>query len=269
MKHIDLFSKRLFRFLPFYNTILKLIHFNFLIPVFLLSLSSLIAPLLSSSSLLSWFVFVPIVEGLHWTLAVVANLDSLERAARIFRSPAHAQGLRRGVGGELRGIQRMRFVEKRQGVIILVFILLLLVMIIIYHPPPHPRRHGVSTGRHFLNGFTQHAQRAHRDRQPARLPSLRVGRAAQAHSQEGEKSGEPIEGDASIDATADALLSGMPIAQLAVPKQANGFDCGVFALQYAEEMMVRWPECRFQVEGFSDKVFTLNDINISRHHKNI
>lgn len=61
-----------------------------------------------------------------------------------------------------------------------------------------------------------------------------------------KRSGEPTEGsiDTSIDAAVDALLSGMPIAQPAVPKQANGFDCGVFALQYAEEMMVRWPECR-------------------------
>ena len=67
----------------------------------------------------------------------------------------------------------------------------------------------------------------------------------------------------------DALLSGMPIVQPAVPKQVNGFDCGVFALQYAEEMMVRWPECRFQVEGFSDKMFTLKVMKVSRHHQNI
>jgi hypothetical protein len=87
-----------------------------------------------------------------------------------------------------------------------------------------------------------------------------------------KRSVEPIEGDASIDtsidAAVDALLSGMPIVQPAVPKQVNGFDCGVFALQYAEEMMVRWPECRFQVEGFSDKMFTLNDMKVSRHHQN-
>ena len=80
---------------------------------------------------------------------------------------------------------------------------------------------------------------------------------------------KPIEGDASIDnsidVAVDALLSGIPIVQPAVPKQVNGFDCGVFALQYAEEMIVR----AFQVEGFSDKMFTLNDIKVSRHHQNI
>jgi len=155
----------------------------------------------------------------------------------------------------------MRFVEERQGVIILVFILLLililviviviviviLVMIIILLLLDMILFlvlvvTGVSTGRHWIHGFTQHAQRL----RGYLARRKRIAKRA-------KRSGEPTEGsiDTSIDAAVDALLSGMPIAQPAVPKQANGFDCGVFALQYAEEMMVRWPECRASLIKFS------------------
>jgi hypothetical protein len=161
----------------------------------------------------------------------------------------------------------MRFVEKRQGVIILVFILLLLVMIIILLLILAVTE-CLPGGIFLMDSLNMHSALTVTDNLRGYLRSELAARRKRI-AKRAKSSGEPIEGDASIDATADALLSGMPIAQLAVPKQANGFDCGVFALQYAEEMMVRWPECRFQVEGFSDKVFTLNDINISRHHKNI
>ena len=70
------------------------------------------------------------------------------------------------------------------------------------------------------------------------------------------------QGDALLDAAVHQLLSDMTLLQPELPKQRNCSDCGVFALQYAEEMMARWPECRGQVEGFADDMFTLQTIKV-------
>jgi hypothetical protein len=55
-----------------------------------------------------------------------------------------------------------------------------------------------------------------------------------------------------------------------VPKQDNGFDCGVFALQYAEEVVQRSPDIpsedlrRNMVSGFNRNMFGIEDMHVSR-----
>ena len=64
---------------------------------------------------------------------------------------------------------------------------------------------------------------------------------------------------------------GQPLALLCleVPKQDNGFDCGVFALQYAEEVFQRSPDIssedlrRNMVSGFNRDMFGTEDMLVS------
>ena len=64
---------------------------------------------------------------------------------------------------------------------------------------------------------------------------------------------------------------GQPLALLypEVPNQDNGFDCGVFELQYAEEVVQRSPDIssedlrRNMVSGFNRDMFGTENMRVS------
>lgn len=61
----------------------------------------------------------------------------------------------------------------------------------------------------------------------------------------------------------------IPLVQPKVPRQPNGFDCGVYALQYCEEIIARWPKISLDnvsnqiVEGFSSAMFSSTHIEVT------
>ena len=65
----------------------------------------------------------------------------------------------------------------------------------------------------------------------------------------------------------------LPILRPKVPKQANCWDCGVYAAQYAEEIYVRWPnitdmDCNnHYIKLFSPEMFSVKDIKVKTHLK--
>ena len=65
----------------------------------------------------------------------------------------------------------------------------------------------------------------------------------------------------------------LPILRPKVPKQANCWDCGVYAAQYAEEIYVKWPyitdeHCtKHSIEAFHKEMFSVRDIKVKTHLK--
>ena len=63
-------------------------------------------------------------------------------------------------------------------------------------------------------------------------------------------------------------LLNVPTLKPKVPKQYNCCDCGVYTVQYAEEVYKRWPHItedncsRCQIDGFEPKMFTSTDIKV-------
>jgi len=62
----------------------------------------------------------------------------------------------------------------------------------------------------------------------------------------------------------------LPLFRPKVPMQNNCCDCGVFALQYAQEVLQRSPDIlpdnlrRETVEGFGPHMFSTGDMHVSR-----
>jgi hypothetical protein len=60
----------------------------------------------------------------------------------------------------------------------------------------------------------------------------------------------------------------LPIIKPKVPKQNNCYDCGVFTLQYSEEVYRRWPQIsdadtrNNAIEGFHPKMFSSDGIKV-------
>mmetsp|Transcript_45453 Transcript_45453/g.84441 ORF Transcript_45453/g.84441 Transcript_45453/m.84441 type:complete len:148 (-) Transcript_45453:34-477(-) len=82
-----------------------------------------------------------------------------------------------------------------------------------------------------------------------------------------------------LDAFVDALFGGhdseesggiLAILRPKVPKQVNGVDCGLYALQFGEEVLWRSPNIypkdlrENTIAGFSSDMFTAGDINVKR-----
>ena len=72
-----------------------------------------------------------------------------------------------------------------------------------------------------------------------------------------------------FDEVSKELLE-LPVLKPKVPKQNNCCDCGVFTLQYSEEVYRRWPQI-FEahaidnmIEGFEPKMFSSDGIKV-RH----
>ena len=81
---------------------------------------------------------------------------------------------------------------------------------------------------------------------------------------------------ASLDEYADLVLGqALPLVVPEIPLQDNGYDCGLFALQYAEELLLRWPTVTFLngggadggaavgLEDFSSSMFSSAQIDVS------
>ena len=63
------------------------------------------------------------------------------------------------------------------------------------------------------------------------------------------------------------------VCQLAkVPQQINGFDCGLFKLQYVEELMARWPSITQKnvdssdIAGFNRRMFSPGNMEVRVCH---
>jgi len=65
---------------------------------------------------------------------------------------------------------------------------------------------------------------------------------------------------------------GLALLRPRVPKQDNGFDCGVFALEFAEAVVQRSPDISLQdlseytVAGFDDDMFAVADMDAKRRN---
>ena len=70
------------------------------------------------------------------------------------------------------------------------------------------------------------------------------------------------------DAMGARLAMELPLLKLKVPWQENGFDCGVFVLQYCEELVARMPTVtagdiqRGTVPGFGPGMFTQQQMTV-------
>ncbi len=70
------------------------------------------------------------------------------------------------------------------------------------------------------------------------------------------------------DAMGALLAMELPLLKLKVPRQENGFDCGVFVLQYCEELIARMPTVttghiqRGTVPGFGPGMFTQQQMTV-------
>ena len=99
----------------------------------------------------------------------------------------------------------------------------------------------------------------------ARRTDQRAKRAAGDASSSSSSSSEDDDLDAVVE---DLLGKGLPLLRPSVPKQLNGWDCGVFALQYAEELFARWPRVDAQtlatqtIRGFSATMFSTADMQV-------
>jgi len=158
---------------------------------------------------------VPIVQNLHWSIAAVAHLDTIEERAREYLN--HGRDIHQDTGAVTPSIIFMDSL----------------------------RLHPAETIARNLRNY---------------LRAEWVARGKRARQQ-----GESIHSDTTVDAAVDVLLERMKLVRPAVPEQDNLTDCGLFALQYAEEVIVRWPECREdKVEGITADMFTVADMKKKR-----
>lgn len=174
--------------------------------------SNLTAPLILVVSC-HRFVFVPIVERLHWSLAVVCNLDCWEEYDA-WEAEEDAMSAGSGGGGgdwSLSSPPRLPCV--------------LFMDSLKMHDPNKVALN--------LNAWLKH--------------EWRTKKAASSSS-----SFPPVD-----------------LFKLDVPRQDNPFDCGLFMLQNAQEVLQRSPniypanlESR-TVEGFGPNMFSVNDMHVS------
>lgn len=209
------------------------------------------------------------VYGLHWSLAVVTNLDSLlkfcEWEARRpgggggggadsgLHGRAHGGGSILDAWVEGTGQHQGKGVEGEDGV------------------PPRPPciiymdslgMHNAHEVARNLSSWLLQEWRERKSR-PSKKPRTE-SRARQAvEVQEGETG----RGECSA---AEALLQrGLPLLKPDVPQQENGYDCGVFALQYCEELIARMPNVTTgnlrnrTVPGFSSSMFSQQQMQVT------
>jgi len=194
------------------------------------------------------FVLVPIVEHLHWSMAFVCNLDCLEEFVRWRRQGGRAQS-----------------------------------------PPPRApcvlfmdslNMHTPSTVAANLRAWLKHEWRAKKTKKRATSAAKRQkGNGSGSGSVEtngmgGRSIGEGGAGSSDdLDELVEELFGGAGQQGLVVlcpkvPKQNNDCDCGVFALQYAEEVVVRSPDIypvdlrRNTVAGFNARMFCVKQMHV-------
>ena len=195
---------------------------------------------------------MPIVQGLHWSLAVIANLDSVETLARdvVTRSvqtQSSDEAFEEGQGVDEDAF-KLNGSRKRTRAEVEACPPPPLQPCVLFMDSLSPQHCPVTVAANLISYV--------REEWPARRALRNAKRSIPLT--------DSSDMDAALERAVDGILSGMQLVEPPVPRQRNSFDCGVFALQYAEKVIVRWPECRGYVEGFSVTMFTSNDIDRKR-----
>jgi len=203
------------------------------------------------------FVFIPIVEHLHWSLAVVANLDLLEQ--RAVEAAARQRGEERvhDEEGTTRGEEEVAPATGRQPCIIFLDSLRC-------HAPSRVAR----AIREYL-AQEWRAKKLHPQQQPP---------PTQQEPSDSQPENAPSDGGAAHTSSNEAsqahpvldFIAGLRVLQPHAPLQENGSDCGVFALQYAEQIFATWPEVEEDhvesgtLDGLGPETFSQQDITAKR-----
>ena len=247
------------------------------------------------------FLVVPIVEDLHWSLAVVCNLDSLEEYAAaqssavlqpavvhedapplrvpciLFMDSLGAQSTHsaRTVAANLRwwlqDAWRARVkasaAEKLRSWLLYAWRARVLASAAEKATGDAALMDGGTEALSGGSGVATARLEVELQAEPDAAHAAHAVQAALSAATEGPGAAQ-VRQKKSAGTSAVLALCAMKLVKLPVPVQNNGFDCGLYTLQYAEEVLARWPSIEAQniesgtVPCFSPDMFTPCSIKV-------